>query len=91
MNIPENIIIRSIQRNASEEELKVLKDWLAENEKHSAFYFQLEEIWSARKTLPEEEIRQGWEMLEKQIEQQPKQYNIKEIFLVVLLFEMTRR
>lgn len=74
MQISEEIIIRSIQRTASEEELNILSRWLGEDKKNSVFYFQLEEIWNAGKNLSEETIHQGWHMLAKQIEKQPQQH-----------------
>ena len=73
MQIPEGVIIRSIQKNATEEELVALSKWLTESKRHTAFYFQLEEIWSARKILSRDSIQESWDMLAKQIEKQPQQ------------------
>lgn len=76
MQIPEDIIIRSIQKNATEEELRTLHKWLAESKENKAFYFQLEEIWATRQTLSKDSIQESWEMLVKQIEKQPQQHVI---------------
>lgn len=71
--IPENIIIRSLQKTATAEEEAQLNEWLNEDPQHIAHYFQLEEIWNARKELPRETIRQGWEKLHEAIATQPWQ------------------
>lgn len=66
--IAEEIIIRSIQKSATPEELKILKQWLKEDDKNIRLYFQLDEIWSSGKNISEESIRQGWQMLVRQID-----------------------
>lgn len=77
--IPKEIIIRSIQRTATEEELSILNRWLKADITNRTCYFQLEEIWSSGKSLSEESIHQGWQMLAKQIEKQPQQHTVPRI------------
>ncbi len=67
MQIPEDIIIRSIQKCATQDDLNILKEWLNEDEKNVKFYFQLDEIWNSGKDLTEEIIHKGWKMLSDQI------------------------
>lgn len=73
MKIPEGIIIRSIQRTASEEELNVLRKWLLEDKRNRTFYFQLEEVWDTGRNISQDSIRQGWQMLAEQIKSQHQQ------------------
>ena len=65
--IAEEIITRSIQKIATPEELSILNKWLREREENIAYYCQLEEIWNSRKSLPQEVIQSGWQMLSGEI------------------------
>lgn len=69
--IPEEIIIRSLQGTATEEESRLLHEWLHANKQHVAVYAQMEEIWSSRHTLDKEAIGQGWDRLYKDIQELP--------------------
>ena len=71
-SITEEIIVRSIQKVATPEELVILNKWLKEEEKNIAYYCQLEEIWNSGKDLPEETIRKGWQMLAGEIAARPQ-------------------
>ena len=76
-NIPEEIIIRSIQNTATTEELTILKEWLEEDNRNVSLYFQLEELWSHGKPVSKETIQNGWEMLERQIEKRTSNLSFK--------------
>lgn len=71
-SIPEEIIMRSIQKTASIEELNELNIWLKNDKKNLAFYLQIEEIWYSKDKLSEEDINDGWENLSKQIKANKK-------------------
>lgn len=66
-SITEEIIIRSIQKDATSEELAILNEWLKEEE-NVAYYCQLEEIWHSGKSLPKEVIDKGWQLLSEEID-----------------------
>ncbi|WP_455628574.1 FecR family protein [Parabacteroides chinchillae] len=68
LQAPEDIIIKCIQKTASEEEFSLLNEWLHEDKKHAELYFQMEEIWDSRNRLDEETIQKGWERLYVQME-----------------------
>ena len=70
--ISEEIIIRAIQKKASFEELYILNNWIKEDKKNAAFFFQLEEVWESKSYLSKEDIDSGWEMITKQIESRPR-------------------
>lgn len=70
--IAEEIIIRSIQKTSTPEELDILNKWMKEDEKNAACYFQLEEIWNSRKNISEETIHNGWQTLAEQITLRPQ-------------------
>jgi len=65
--IAEEIIIRSIQKIATPEELTILNKWLREEAENVAYYHQLEEIWNSRVSLSEEAIQSGWQLLSEEI------------------------
>lgn len=67
-SIPEEIIIRSIQKTANTEEMAILNKWLQKEEKNIAYYSQLEEIWCSQNKLPEKNFEKGWERLSSVIE-----------------------
>ena len=66
--IADEIIIRSIQKSATPEELEILNQWLKEDDKNIRLYFQLDEIWNSGRNISEESIHQGWQMLVGQID-----------------------
>lgn len=65
--ITEEIIIRSIQKRATSEELLMLNSWLKEDKRNVSCYFQLEEIWNSKHKLSDVYIEKSWEMLTQQI------------------------
>lgn len=67
LTIAEEIIIRSIQKIATSEELAILNKWLREKEENVAYYCQLEEIWNSGKNLSEEVVHDNWKMLAEKI------------------------
>lgn len=71
-SITEEIIVRSIQKVATPEELAILNKWLKEEKKNIAYYCQLEEIWNSGKSLSEESIHNGWQMLAEDIAARPQ-------------------
>jgi len=71
-SIPEEIIIRSLQKNASSQELEILNAWLKEDKNNVEYYFQLEEIWLSGEKLPEKIIEKGWDRLSVAIEDRPE-------------------
>lgn len=77
LTIPEDIIIRYFQHNATEEESQYLHQWLREDEKNVKLFCQLEEIWNSRHTIDETVIRDGWERLNNQME--PGKLKIKPV------------
>lgn len=68
---PEEIIIRSLQKTATEEEIQILNDWLREDKQHIELYCQLEEIWNSRNQLTDATIQDGWNRLCKDITARP--------------------
>lgn len=72
LSISEEIIIRSIQKIATAEELSILNKWLREGRENVAYYCQLEEIWNSRKNLSEETIQNGWQILSGEIAARPQ-------------------
>lgn len=66
--ITEEIIIRSIRKTTTHEELAILNKWLKDDNKNTICYFQLEEIWNSKDNLPDETIQKGWMMLAEQID-----------------------
>ncbi|WP_075557858.1 FecR family protein [Parabacteroides timonensis] len=66
-SIPQDIIIRSIRKTATEAELNTLNQWLKEDRKNVEYYYQLEEIWSLRTELSKETINKGWEKVSAEI------------------------
>ena len=72
ISVTEEIIVRSIQKIATSEELVILNKWLREGEENIAYYCQLEEIWNSGKSLPEEVIHKGWQMLVGEIDMHSK-------------------
>lgn len=70
--IAEEIIIRSIRKIATSEELAILNNWLKEKEENIVYYCQLEEIWNSGKSLPEKTIYRGWQMLVGEIALHPR-------------------
>ncbi|MDR2921705.1 MAG: FecR family protein [Tannerella sp.] len=66
--IPEEIIVRSIQKTAGEEDMKILNKWLKEDKKNVEYYFQLEEIWHSKMLLTEESLLEGWQRLSREVE-----------------------
>lgn len=70
--IAEEVIIRSIQKTSTPEELSILNKWMKEDEKNAACYFQLEEIWNSRESISEETIHNGWQTLAEQITLRPQ-------------------
>lgn len=70
--IAEEIIIRSIQKVATPEELSILNKWLRVGKENVAYYCQLEEIWHSRKSLSKEAIQSGWQMLFGEIATHPQ-------------------
>ncbi len=61
--IPEDIIIRNIQDEATDDEKRQLNQWLQENKKHVELYCQLEEVWSSRNVLDQNILQEGWDRL----------------------------
>jgi len=70
-SISEEIIIRSIRKTATQEELEILNAWLKEDKKNTEYYFQLEEIWSSHKEISQKNIYVGWEKLSTEINKRP--------------------
>lgn len=68
LSIAEEIIIRSIRKIATPEELAILNKWLRKEEKNVAYYCQLEEIWNSGKSLSEEAVHSGWQILAGEID-----------------------
>lgn len=66
-SIPQDIIIRSIRKTATEAELNTLNQWLKEDRKNVEYYYQLEEIWSSHTELSKETIYRGWEKISTEI------------------------
>ncbi len=64
--IPEIIIIRSLRGTTTPEEEGVLDAWLREDKRNAEIFCQMEEIWSSRESLPEEEVRSGWNRIVKE-------------------------
>ncbi len=71
LSIAEEIIIRSIRKIATPEELAILNKWLRKEEKNVAYYCQLEEIWNSRKNLSEEAVQNVWQTLAGEIVARP--------------------
>lgn len=67
-SVPENLIIRSIQKTATPEEEAELYKWLMEDKKNVELYSQLDEIWSTKQSLSEQTIRNGWYALQQKKE-----------------------
>lgn len=67
-SIHEEIIVRSLQKTATAEELEILNEWLKKDRKNADYYFQLETIWYSKEKLPGEMVREGWERLSEDIE-----------------------
>lgn len=74
-SIPEEIITRSLQHTATEEELEVLNAWLKEDRKNIGYYFQLEELWQSKKQVQTDAFYNGWEALATDISKQPQPEN----------------
>lgn len=75
-SIPENIILKSFQDTITDEEAKILNQWLKEKKKNVEYYCQLEEIWNSNKSLSEETILSGWNRLLSDIEKGTSQKRI---------------
>lgn len=75
-SIPENIILKSFQDTITEEEAKILNQWLKEKKKNVEYYCQLEEIWNSNKSLSEETILSGWNRILTVIEKLPSEKRI---------------
>lgn len=71
-NIPEEILIKSLTKTATTDELQILKEWLQEDKKNRELYFQLEEIWAARQQVPLDYIHSSWDKLSKEIKHRPQ-------------------
>lgn len=67
-SVPENLIIRSIQKTATPEEEAQLYKWLLEDKKNVELYSQLDEIWSTKNSLSEQTIRDGWYSFQQKME-----------------------
>lgn len=62
--ITEDIIIRSILKETSLEDEKLLNQWLKSDERNIEYYFQLEEVWNSRRIIREnDKTQRRWEML----------------------------
>lgn len=62
-SVPEEIIIKALQKTASEEEMQLLNSWLRKDKQHIALYCEMEEIWNSKNRLTEETIQEGWHKL----------------------------
>lgn len=72
--ITEEIIVRSIQKIATPEEMVMLNKWLKEEDGHIAYYCQLEEIWNSGKSLSEEAVYSSWQILAGEIDALSRRY-----------------
>lgn len=62
-SVPEELIIKALQKTASAEEMQLLNSWLRKDKQHIALYCQMEEIWNSKNRLTEETIQAGWNKL----------------------------
>lgn len=72
LTIPEEILIRNIQRSATEDETRRLNEWLRLDKKNVELYSQMEEIWHSRSNPSREAIREGWNRLHQSINGLPQ-------------------
>ncbi len=72
LSIPEEIIIRNLQKTATEDEIRLLNEWLHSDKKHVELYSQMGEIWDSRNSPDKEFIRKGWNRLYKDINNKPQ-------------------
>lgn len=62
-SVPDELIIKALQKTASAEEMQLLNSWLRKDKQHIALYCQMEEIWNSKNRLTEEAIQAGWNKL----------------------------
>lgn len=62
-SVPDELIIKALQKTASAEEMQLLNSWLRKDKQHIALYCQMEEIWNSKNRLTEETIQAGWNKL----------------------------
>ncbi|WP_289055374.1 FecR family protein [Carboxylicivirga marina] len=67
LNDIESIIIRSLDRTASETELAVLKEWLHNSDENKTLYFQIKDVWdsTADNQMPSETL--AWKQLQSKL------------------------
>jgi ferric-dicitrate binding protein FerR (iron transport regulator) len=66
-SIPEEYIVKSFQKTATEEEISFLNNWLREDKQHVELYCQMEEIWNSKSRLPDNFVQEGWDKLREEI------------------------
>ncbi|MCT4645462.1 MAG: DUF4974 domain-containing protein [Carboxylicivirga sp.] len=68
LNDIENLIIKSLDATANEDELKVLKDWIEASEDNKRHYFQFKDVWDASDELTDLKNKNNWNKLQKTID-----------------------
>jgi len=66
-NVPENIIIRSLQGTADAEDERKLNDWLKADSRNAVMFAEMREIWTSRNAISDSETALGWQNLQKRI------------------------
>ncbi|MDR1724232.1 MAG: FecR domain-containing protein [Tannerella sp.] len=61
------LIVRSLQNAATEDERRRLNEWLREDPQHVAEYSEMHEIIDSRRMVTEAELESGWDELSRRI------------------------
>jgi ferric-dicitrate binding protein FerR (iron transport regulator) len=71
-DIPEHIIVKSLQHTASLEEEQELNNWFLEDKQNMETYCHLQEIWLSRNTMTANAIHSEWDRLYSRMNIRPK-------------------
>lgn len=66
LNDIENLIIKSLDKTASEAELKVLKEWINQSESNKRHYFQFKDVWDSTKEVSMPKVDSAWRDFKRQ-------------------------
>ncbi|MDR0429828.1 MAG: FecR family protein [Tannerellaceae bacterium] len=69
-NVPEELIVRHLQKTSSDEEEARLHEWLREDEQHVALFCEMREIMHSRNNITDKELSLGWDELSRRISRQ---------------------
>ena len=65
--VPENMIIRVLQKTATSQEIETLNKWLLQNEENIHLFYQMQEIWDLSQPMTDNDVTRSWNKMYRKL------------------------